>query len=28
LPLAPAPNGQQPDQPRTGPQRYIPRPPR
>jgi hypothetical protein len=27
LPLAPAPNGQQPDQPRTGPQRYIPRPP-
>jgi hypothetical protein len=27
LPLAPAPNGRQPDQPRTGPQRYIPRPP-
>ena len=27
LPLAPAPNGQQPYQPTTGPQRYIPRPP-
>ncbi len=28
LPLAPAPNAGQPQAPATGPQRYIPRPPR